>query len=192
MLLGQNGINMSSEKQKMLSGQAYFSNDKTLQCEREFAKSVCQKFNQSVIENRKVGRATLKALFGASKAFWIEPQFYCDYGYNIFLGANFYANHGVTILDCAKVSIGDNVMLAPGVLISTAAHPTDVKERVKGLETAKPIVIGNNVWIGMGAMILEGVSIGDNAVVAAGAVVNRDVLPNTLVGGVPAKFIKSV
>ncbi|MFC3120131.1 sugar O-acetyltransferase [Agaribacter flavus] len=180
-----------TEKEKMLSGALYFPSDKTLQNERAQAKRICQRFNQHDLDDRKNSRKLIKSLFGETKGAWIEPDFYCDYGYNIFTGKNFYANHGVVILDAAPVIFGDDVMLAPGVLISTASHPLDPELRKKGLETAKPIHIGNNVWIGMGAKILDGVNIGDNAVVAAGAVVTKDVPPNTLVAGIPAEIKKT-
>lgn len=184
--------NKPSEKTKMLAGLEYFSSDKQLHKERELAKTLCAQFNDLAIKDRKAGRVILKRLFAESPSSWIEPQFYCDYGYNISLGKNFYANHGLTILDCAPVSFGDNIMIGPGVLISCASHPLDPAQRQLGIETASPITIGNNVWIGMGAKILEGVTIGDNAVIAAGAVVNKDVLKNTLVAGVPANVIKTL
>jgi len=181
-----------TEKQKMLQGLEYFPSDKSLQQDRANAKRLCQQFNQCDIDDRKASRKIIKALFGHCEGAWIEPHFYCDYGYNISTGKNFYANHGLVILDTAAVTFGDNVMLAPGVLISTATHPLDAVKRNKGIETAKPITIGNSVWVGMGAKILEGVNIGDNAVIAAGAVVNKDVPANTLVAGVPASVIKSL
>ena len=176
----------------MLQGLEYFPSDKTLQQERANAKRLCQQFNRCDLDDRKTSRKIIKSLFGHCAGAWIEPDFYCDYGYNINTGKNFYANHGLVILDAAPVTFGDDVMLAPGVLISTATHPLDPKKRKKGIETARPITIGNNVWIGMGAKILEGVNIGDNAVIAAGAVINRDVEAATLVAGVPAKVIKNL
>ncbi|MGB3725252.1 MAG: sugar O-acetyltransferase [Glaciecola sp.] len=181
-----------SEKQKQAQGLPYYGSDKTLSAEREHAKRICHQFNQFDISDRKGSRKLIKSLVGKYAGAWIEPPFYCDYGYNIKLGKHFYANHGLIILDCATVNIGDNVMIAPGVLMSTATHPLNAQERIKGLETANPITIGNNVWIGMGAKILDGVTIGDNAVIAAGAVVNKNVEANTMVAGVPAVFIKHV
>lgn len=181
-----------SEKEKMLQGIEYFPSDKTLQKDRAHAKRICQAFNQFDIDDRKGSRKLLRELFGQYNGAWIEPSFYCDYGYNISLGKNFYANHGLIILDAAKVTFGDDVMLGPGVLISTATHPLDPHKRRKGIESAKAITIGNNVWVGMGAKILEGINIGDNAVIAAGAVVNKDVLANTLVAGVPARLLKEL
>lgn len=181
-----------NEKQKMLKGLEYFPSDKLLQQDRAKAKKLCQQFNQFDIDDRKGSRKIIKSLFGHCAGAWIEPDFYCDYGYNIVTGKNFYANHGLVILDAAAVTFGDDVMLAPGVLISTATHPLDPAKRKKGIETAMPITIGNNVWIGMGAKILEGVHIGDNAVVAAGTVVNKNVPANSVVAGVPARVIKSM
>jgi maltose O-acetyltransferase len=185
-------MDQPTEKQKMLQGEEYFPSNKVLHLEREHAKNVCYQFNQMPTSNRKASRALIKNLLGSSSNPWIEPSFYCDYGYNITTGRNFYANHGVIILDAAPVSFGNDVMLAPGVLISTATHPLDPEKRKKGIETARPITVGNNVWIGMGAKILDGVTIGDNAVVAAGAVVNRDVPENSVVAGVPARVIRHV
>ena len=184
------GMSDLTEKQKMLQGLEYFPSDKSLQQDRANAKRLCQQFNQFDIDDRKGSRKIIKSLFGQCAGAWIEPNFYCDYGYNISTGKNFYANHGLVILDAAAVTFGDDVMLAPGVLISTSTHPLDPVKRNKGIEMAKPINIGHSVWIGMGAKILEGVDIGDNAVIAAGAVVNKDVPASTLVAGVPAKVIK--
>lgn len=181
-----------TEKQKMISGEDYFSSNKELQGERMRAKTICHQFNQLAPNEYKQGMKLLKGLFGQTQSFWIEPHFYCDYGYNISLGKHFYANHGCVILDGAPVTIGDNVMLAPGVLISTTTHPLDALKRNKGIQSDHAITIGNNVWIGMGAKILPGVSIADNAVIAAGAVVSKSVTPNTVVAGVPATLLKTL
>jgi maltose O-acetyltransferase len=181
-----------SEQEKMLQGLEYFPSNKLLQQQRNQAKALCHQFNQWDPNDRKGSRKVLKELLKNSPNPWLEPPFYCDYGYNIITGANFYANHGVVILDPAEVIMGDDVMLGPGVLISTATHPLDVAKRKKGIETAHAITIGNNVWVGMGAKILPGVNIGDNAVIGAGAVVNKDVAANTMVAGVPAVFVKDV
>ncbi len=174
----------------MIAGQAYFPSNKELQRERLEAKTLCYEFNNTSPKEVKLGRKILKSLLGESGSFWIEPPFYCDYGYNISTGRNFYLNHGVTILDPAPVTFGDDVMIGPGVLISTATHPLDVDSRRKGIESALPISVGNGVWVGMGAKIVPGVSIGDGAVVAAGSVVNKDVSAYTMVAGVPAKKVK--
>lgn len=181
-----------TEKQKMLSEQEYFPSNKELQRERFDAKSLCHQFNQLSPKEGKAARKLIMQLFGESQGAWIEPPFYCDYGYNIKAGKNFYANHGVVILDAAPVTIGDDVLLAPGVLISTATHPKDPLKRKKGIETAHPVSIGNNAWIGMGAKILPGVKIGDNAIIAAGAVVTKDVPESMVYGGCPAVKISDI
>lgn len=181
-----------SEKQKMLAGEEYFPSNKVLQQDRLNAKVRCHAFNTAEPKQHKTSLKELRSLFGSASYFWLEPSFNCDYGYNIHLGKNFYSNFGVVILDAAPVYIGDDVLLAPQVLISTATHPLDPIKRKKGIETAHSITIGNGVWVGMGAKILPGVTIGDNAVIGAGAVVNKDVLANTVVAGVPAKLIKHI
>jgi maltose O-acetyltransferase len=185
-------MNQPTEKQKMLQGEEYFPSNKVLQLERAHAKNICHQFNQMTPNDRKSSRTMIRSLLENSANPWIETPFYCDYGYNISTGRNFYANHGAIILDAAPVVFGDDVMLAPGVLISTATHPFDPQKRKKGLEIARPITVGNNVWIGMGAKILDGVTIGDNAVIAAGAVVNKDVPASVVVAGVPARVIRHI
>lgn len=177
---------MSDQKHNMLNGTAYFPSDKLLQAERQQAKALCHQFNQLGPDQRKASFKILKQLFGEAPNPYIEPTFHCDYGYNIKVGKNFYANHNCVILDPAPVTIGDDVLLGPGVLISTANHPKDVTLRKKGWESAHPINIGNNVWIGMGAKILPGVNISDNAIIAAGAVVTKSVNAGQTVAGVPA------
>lgn len=181
-----------TEKQKMLCEMEYFPSNKQLQQERFDAKSLCHQFNLLSPEQGKLARKMIKQLFGESQNAWIEPPFYCDYGYNIRAGKSFYANHGVVILDAAPVTFGDDVLLAPGVLISTATHPKDPVKRKKGIETAHPISIGDNVWIGMGAKILPGVTIGDNAIIGAGAVVTSSVPENSIYAGCPAVKISDV
>ncbi|WP_026958389.1 MULTISPECIES: sugar O-acetyltransferase [Aliagarivorans] len=179
-----------TEKEKMLSGEAYQAFDGELVEERKQAKMLCYEFNQ-MPPDEDLRSDVLADLLPNSLDPWIEAPFYCDYGYNIVTGKNFYANHGCIILDCAEVKIGDDVLLAPGVQISTATHPLNARERTEGWEYAKAITIGDRVWIGMGAQILPGVTIGDDAVIAAGAVVSRDVPAGMVVGGVPAKVIKA-
>ncbi len=116
----------------------------------------------------------------------------CDYGYNIELGKNFYSNHNLIILDCAKVTFGDNVFIAPNCGFYTAGHPLDYETRNKGLEWAKPITVGNNVWIGGNVVVLGGVTIGNNVVIGAGSVVTKDIPDNSLAYGVPAKIMKKL
>ncbi len=116
----------------------------------------------------------------------------CDYGYNIEIGENFYANHNLIILDGSKVQFGDNVFIAPNCSFYTAGHPLDAERRNKGLEYAKPIKVGNNVWIGGNVIVLPGVTIGDNTVIGAGSVVNKDIPSNVVAVGNPCKVIKQL
>ena len=184
---------MKSEKEKMLEGELYNPLDSVLRKERYHAKITFQKINSLNEDQIKIRKELFNELLGTtSKRFWIEPPFFCDYGYNIIIGENVFINYNCCILDVCKVIIGDNCMLAPSVQIYTASHPLDAKSRNSGLEFGKPVTIGNNVWIGGNATICPGVNIGDNAVIAAGAVVIKDVEPNTLVGGNPAKLIKHI
>jgi maltose O-acetyltransferase len=118
---------------------------------------------------------------------WVEPPFFCDYGSNIAVGDRFYANAGCTILDCARVTIGDNALFGPNVQLYAATHPVDASLRRDGLEYAAPITIGDDVWIGGAAVVLPGVAIGDRAVVGAGSVVTRNVAADAVVAGNPAR-----
>ena len=180
-----------SQKELMLAGEWHNALDDELVAERNRAKQLCWQFNGSEPMSAEAD-AILKELLPHSASPHIERPFHCDYGPNIRTGRNFYANHGCTILDGAEVIIGDDVLLAPGVVISTPSHPLEEKPRVEGYEQAKPIKIGDAVWIGANATILQGVTIGRGAVIAAGAVVTRDVEASTVVGGVPAKVISDL
>ena len=136
----------------------------------------------------------LKRLLGKTcgDSFTILPSFWCDYGYNIEIGANFFANHNTVILDGARVKFGDNVFIAPNCSFYTAGHPLDVERRNKGLEYAYPIAVGDNVWIGGNVTVCPGVTIGSNSVIGAGAVVTRDIPDNSLAVGVPAKVVRTI
>lgn len=175
-----------TEKQKMQSERPYNAHDKQLRTEREHAKSLCFEFNQTPPSHKKKRNQLLNQLFSTHIGAWIEPPFYCDYGYNIYLGERFFANHGCTILDGASVTIGNNVMLGPGVTICASTHPENAQERTIGVTIGRPITIGNDVWIGANATILPGVKIGDGAIVGAGAVVTKNVDAGAKVIGVPA------
>lgn len=184
-----------TEKEKMLSGLVYdANNDKSLEAERTRAKALCHAFNMLSPTEADKGREILRRLFGktAGDKFLIQPTFWCDYGYNIELGENFFANHNTVILDCAKVTFGSNVFIGPNCGFYTASHPLDVEQRNKGFETAQPITVCDNVWIGGGVTVLPGVTIGEGAVIAAWAVVTKDVPPHTLVAGVPAKVMRRI
>ncbi len=185
---------MKSEKEKMLEGVLYDANyDKALIKEREHCKMLCFKYNNLAPNETQKRKELIKKIVGKTgKNFLIEQPFLCDYGYNIELGENFYSNHNLIILDCAKVTFGDNVFVAPNCAFYTAGHPLDYVTRNKGLEYAKPITVGNNVWIGGNVVVLPGVNIGNNVVIGAGSVVNKDIADNSLVVGNPARKIKEL
>ncbi|MDF0729403.1 sugar O-acetyltransferase [Pseudomonas entomophila] len=177
-----------SEKQKMLAGQLYHAACPELQAEQIANKHWMQRYNHSA-ELLNDGRHALLAEHFASvgEGVVIRPPFFCDYGYNISVGKNTFMNFNVVILDVLPVHIGEDCQIAPAVQIYTADHPMDPEVRRTGLESGRPVTIGNNVWIGGGAIILPGVTIGDNAVVGAGSVVTRDVPAGAVVVGNPAR-----
>ncbi|MCR8641198.1 acetyltransferase [Paenibacillus sp. N1-5-1-14] len=184
---------MKSEKQKMIDGEMYIAADPVLIEDRNTARKLTRLYNQTTETDGDERERLLKQLFGStSKHLYMEPTFKCDYGYNIHVGENFYANFDCVILDVCPVTIGNNCFLAPGVHIYTATHPLDPIERCSGAEYGKPVVIGHNVWLGGRSVINPGVTIGDNVVVASGAVVTKDVPSNVVVGGNPARVIKEI
>ena len=180
-----------TEKEKMLAGLPYEAWDEQLFNERMNAKAICHKFNLHDPRERDERMTLLASLLTMKGNAYMEPNFYCDYGYNIELGHNFYSNHHLTILDVCKVSIGDNVMFGPHVMISTATHPIDPIKR-RDTEFGKPIIIGNDVWIGGNVSILPGVTIGHNCVIGAGSVVVHDIPDNSVAVGNPCKVKKAV
>lgn len=180
-----------TEKEKMLAGLPYEAWDDVLFQERMHAKTICHQFNAYDPVKRDERMALIKDLLVCKGNVYMEPNFFCDYGYNIELGNNFYSNHNLTILDVCRVVIGDNVMLGPHVMISTATHPIDPIER-RSTEFGRPITIGNDVWIGGNVSILPGVSIGNNCVIGAGSVVNRDIPDNSVAAGNPCRVKKSI
>ncbi len=181
-----------TEQEKMVAGLWFNPADKALAKQRQHAKALCAQLNQHGPLPFKAHQQLAAQLFGKLGSCYIEPHFFCDYGINIELGQNFYANHNCVILDAAKVSIGDDVLLGPGVQLYTVTHPLNAQQRKSGLEQGRAISIGNAVWIGGGAIVLPGVCIGDGAVIAAGAVVTKDVPAFAMVAGNPAKVIKTL
>lgn len=182
-----------TEKEKMLAGDLYVATDPQLTSDRENARRLTRLFNQTE-ETEYVRRVELlKQLFGSTgDSLYVEPTFRCDYGYNIHVGNNFFANFDCVILDVCEVRIGDNCFIGPGAHVYTATHPLDPVARSAGAKYGKPVTIGHNAWIGGRAVINPGVTIGDNVVIASGSIVTKDVPDNVVVGGNPAKIIKRV
>ena len=184
---------METEKEKMHSGKPYKAFGDQLLAERQHAKSLIFEFNSlhpNEIEKRN--EIARRLLGQTGKSFFIEPPFRCDYGYNISIGESFYANYNCTILDCAKVTIGNNVLFAPNVNIFTAGHPIHHELRNQEYEYAFPIRIGNNVWIGGNVVINPGVTIGDNVVIGSGSVVTRDIPSDVIAVGNPCKVLRKI
>lgn len=182
-----------TELEKLEAGLEYNYCDPELSAHKHRAAALCDRLEALSTSETAARAQLLRELFGAAGD---NPRvmhgFHCDDGKNITVGDNFMANYNVTILDRARVRIGDNALIAPGTVITTVNHAFTPKRRAEGICTAKPVNIGNDVWIGANVTILSGVTIGDNVIIAAGAVVTKDVPSNSLVGGVPAKLIKTL
>jgi maltose O-acetyltransferase len=182
---------LRTEKEKMLAGEKYNCLDPDLDAERQKTKTWLRLYNQT--EATLERQIILQQLLGSiGQHSIIEPPFYCVYGQNIHIGDHVYLNVLCTILDCNEVHIGHNVMIGPAVQIYTAAHMLQAEPRNRGWEEAKPIVIEDNVWLGGAAVLLPGVRIGQNSVVGAGSVVTRNVPPDTVVAGNPARVIREI
>lgn len=183
-----------TEKEKRDKGVLYdANNDKDLGMEMLLCKDVCFEYNaikpSQVVKRKKI----IKKLFGkTSQNFTVLSPFWCDYGYNIEIGENFFANHNCVILDGAKVKFGDNVFIAPNCGFYTAGHPVDSARRNAGLEYAYPITVGNNVWIGGGVQVMPGVTIGNNVVIGGGSVVTHDIPDNVIAVGNPCKVLREI
>lgn len=182
-----------TEKKKMIAGEMYAPSDLQLVEDRRQARIIFGKYNHTHPDDIEKRKDLLKELFDyQSENLYIEPPFYCDYGYNIQVGQNVYMNYNCCILDVSLVKIGDNTMFGPNVQIYTATHPLEYKARNSGLEYAKPITIGNNVWVGGNATICPGVTIGNNVVIGAGSVVTKSFPDDVFIAGNPARIIKSI
>ena len=182
-----------NEKEKMIAGLIYNPSDSELFYDRMNAKTICQKYNQISPKELETRKNIIKKLFGKTgEHIYIEPNFFCDYGYNIEAGEHFYANHNLVILDCAKVKFGSHVMIGPNCGFYTAAHPIDPVERAKGIEFAKPITVGDNVWFGGHVCVMPGVTIGDNTVIGGGSVVTKDIPSNVVACGNPCRPVKTL
>ena len=183
-----------NEKKKMLTGEIYNpSLDYNLFRERQACKKKCYQYNQISPEKIRERNKIMSEILGkVGKVFLLEQPFMCDYGYNIEIGENFCSNHNLLILDPAKVSFGNNVMVGPNCGFYTTSHPLNSQIRSKGYQQAKPIVVKDNVWICSNVVVLGGVTIGENSVIAAGSIVTKNIPPNSLAMGNPCKVIKSL
>ena len=178
-------------RERMLAGQPYRAGDPELAALRLHARETAFAANALPPSRRDDRMALWRGLFGTMGAECaVLPPFLCDYGCNIHVGARLFVNFGCIVLDCATVTIGDDVQIATAVQIITATHPLDAAERATGWESARPVRIGDRAWIGAGAILLPGVTIGNDAVVGAGAVVTRDVPPGVVAAGNPARVIR--
>lgn len=184
---------MKTEKEKMLSGELYDALDGQLLNERTTARLLLKKLNDVRADDHETIRTALQDLIpAAAKDLWIQPPFYCDYGYNIETGEKVFLNFNCVILDVRKVSIGSRTLFGPNVQLYTATHPMNHAERAAGLEYAKPIVIGEDVWIGGSVVVCPGVTIGHRSVIGAGSVVTRNIPDDVFAAGNPCKVIRPV
>lgn len=184
---------MRSEKEKMVAGEVYYVLDPQLQADQRRARKLTREYNDTQHDEKEKRNKILQELLGTcTEQTYIEPDFKCDFGYNIHIKGLFIANFDCLMLDTCEITIGDNCFMGPRTCIYTACHSIDPQERNTPNGFGKPVTIGKNVWLGGNAVILPGVTIGDNVVVAAGAVVTRDVPDNVIVGGNPAKILKPV
>lgn len=183
-----------TEWEKAQAGYMYDANyDQKIVEDRTKCADLCWKFNNCRPSDTEKQWELLQEMLGSIKGQpVITAPFYCDYGFNISIGKNFYTNHNCTILDGAKVEFGDNVFIAPNCVISTAGHAIDSEQRSQGLEIARPIKVGNNVWIGANVSILPGVTIGDNTIIGAGSVVNKDIPANVIAVGNPCRVMRQI
>lgn len=182
-----------SQLERMLAGEFYLSSDPVLVEMRRRARELTRRFNATREDQPDERLALLRSLFGTlGERCEVEPTFRCDYGFHIHAGDGLYMNFDCVILDVCEVRIGYSCFFGPGVHVYTATHPLDAALRSSGAEMGKPVRIGDRVWIGGRAVILPGVSVGDEAVIGAGSVVTRDVPPRTLVAGNPARVVRTI
>jgi maltose O-acetyltransferase len=184
---------MNTEKEKMIAGEMYVASDPQLVAERRRARDLCRELNLSRDGEGDLRGRILSDLLGrVGEETWIEPPFHCDYGSNIYLGDKVYFNFNCVILDPAPVAIGSRAQFGPAVQIYTATHPLNAAERSAGPEFAKPIEIGDDVWIGGGAIVCPGVRIGARSVIGAGSVVTGDIPEDVFAAGNPCRVIRSI
>ena len=186
-------MSQKTELEKMVSGELAWNSDAEIAAAKSRARDICNRFNRTDEGHPEERLAILKELFGdCEDDIFIKPPFYCDYGFNLHVGKNFFANYACVLLDSAPITIGDNCLIGPECGFYTVNHPMDAKTRVANYIYAKPITIGNNVWFGGHCVVLSGVTIGDNVVVGAGSVVTSDIPDNAVVAGNPARIIRYI
>ncbi|MCQ9209991.1 sugar O-acetyltransferase [Granulicatella seriolae] len=179
--------------QQMLVGELYLASEILPENGSARGKKLAQEINNLPIENREEIVRLEKELFGRTgEHIYVNPPLYVDYGRHIFMGENVYCNMDCLFLDVNTITIGNNVMFGPRVSLYTAGHPIDAEVRISDLEFGLPIVIEDNVWVGGGATILPGVTVGKNSIVASGAIVTKDVPANCIVGGNPARVLREI
>jgi maltose O-acetyltransferase len=184
---------MRSEKEKMLAGELYHAQDTQLVAERRRARDLLRALNASADAETEARQEIIRQLFGAAgEGIGIEPPFFCDYGSNIRLGDCVFFNFNCVVLDVAEVVIGNDVMFGPAVQVYTATHTMEYQPRRAGQEFARPVTIGSDVWVGGGAIILPGVTIGARSVIGAGSVVTRDVPEGVFAAGNPCRVIREL
>ncbi len=184
---------MLTEREKMVAGLLYDASDPELEQMRRQARERLRAYNASPETPPELRADMLRALLGAAgPGVYIEPPFYCDYGSNLFLEEDVYFNFNCVVLDCNAVRIGAGTLIGPAVQIYAAYHPLDAEERAQGPELAAPVTIGRRVWIGGGAIILPGRTIGDNTTLGAGSVVTKDIPANVFAAGNPARVIREL
>lgn len=186
-------IDHRSQKERMLAGDLYIAEDPELQAASRRAYRLSREYETRYAVDLDSAQQVLHEMLGAvGPDVNIKPPLYVDYGKYITVGARTFANYGLMALDVAPITIGEDVQIGPNVQLLTPTHPVDPELRRQKYEAAKPIVIGNNVWLGGGAIVLAGVTIGENSVIGAGAVVTRDIPPNVVAAGNPARVIREI
>ena len=183
---------MKTEKDKMLAGELYDPLDPLLVQERQRCRDLCKLLNDSRENQQEERHRILTELLGCPNDVWIQPPFFCDYGYNIAIGNKVFFNFNCVVLDVTRVEIGNHVLFGPSVQIYTATHPLDAAERRTWREFARPVSIGSDVWVGGGAIICPGVTIGDRSVIGAGSVVTRAIPNDVFAAGNPCRVIRSL
>ena len=179
-----------TEKEKMINGFIYNPVSPQLVLDRDKASRILTKYNKKVFHEVNMRNRMIKKLMNTSGYFWIKPPFFCDCGYNIYLGKEVMVNFNCVFLDVCPIIIGDYTLIGPNTQIYTACHSLDYKERQENKEFGKPVRIGDHVWIGGNVTILPGVSIGDHSIIGAGSVVTKDIPANVIAVGNPCKVIK--